>query len=198
MLFDVVIGWIYVFRYGGIFVVFLVCDVLVYGYLVMIYIYNFMVFDLIWFCQWMDIVECLCVQCELKYDWCLYYVIEGYLEFLCLGGYLCFIDLLLLLVCGLFCCCCLIIIGLSLIFFYWMVWEYGLVDIFDDLCGIFFGYFVVIVGYDWLVYKFLVVDFYGLYLYGMVCDYWICMDCVFNVVLFGIVIYDVNLFIVVL
>ncbi len=182
---------------GGTFAVFLACDALRKGYLATIYTYNVTVFDPTWFTRsGVNIAKRLQLQREVKMDYRLQHVTEGYLEFLSLGGQLRFVDLSRQLIRGILRRRLPILTGLSSTFLYRTAREYGPDDIADDVRGLPAGHFVILAGYDRKHRTVLVVDPYQPNPYGPAHEYWISMDRVIAAILLGIVTHDANLLVV--
>lgn len=183
------------FEHGGTLAVFLACDALRKGYRATIYTYNITVFDPTWFGGDFDIAERLERQRRLKSDYRLQHATDGYLEFLRLGGELCFAELSVALMQGILLRRLPIITGLSATYLYGAAreTEEGVVD---DLAGMPAGHFVVLAGFNTERRTFLVADPYQRTPYGPPHAYWIGVDRVLGSILLGIVTHDANLLVV--
>ncbi len=128
---------------------------LVRGYRATLYTFNLQVFDPTWFahdghatCQFLT--EKLRAQAEAKSleDPRFRVATDSYLEFLRLGGAICFRDLTSRLISG-----CIrdglpVLTGLSATYLYRCAREFGPEDDYDDIRGLPTGHFVVLHGYD--------------------------------------------------
>jgi hypothetical protein len=183
-------------HHGGTLAVFLACDALRKGYQATIYTYNITVFDPTWFSDEVDIAERLERQQRIKTDYRLQHATEGYLEFLRLGGELCFADLTVALVHGILERRLPIITGLSATYLYRSPRELEPDGTADDVAGLPAGHFVVLAGFNDIRQSLLVVDPYQPTPYGPSLAYWISADRVLGAVLLGIVTHDANLLVV--
>ncbi|MBA2690095.1 MAG: hypothetical protein H0U63_04765, partial [Burkholderiales bacterium] len=162
-----------------------------------IYTYNVTVFDPTWFnAPGINVAERLHQQCELKMDYRLQQVTQGYLEFLSLGGRLKLVDLSRYLLRAILRRGLPILTGLSSTYLYRSKREYGPDDTPDDVRGLPAGHFVVIAGYNWQQRTLLIADPYQPNPYGPAHEYWISMDRVIAAILLGIVTHDANLLVV--
>jgi hypothetical protein len=183
------------FQHGGTLAVFLACEALRKGYRATIYTYNITVFDPTWFDEGVDIGERLERQRRAKPDRRLHTATEGYLEFLRLGGKLCFAELDVALVQGILLRRLPIITGLSATYLYGSMRETDDSQ-FDDIAGTPAGHFVVLAGFNTARRSFLVADPYQRSPYEPPHAYWIGADRVIGAILLGIVTHDANLLVV--
>jgi hypothetical protein len=192
---DELISRVHRFEHGGTLAVFLACDALRKGYRATIYTYNITVFDPSWFSGEVDIAERLERQRRVKPDERLQTATAGYLEFLQLGGELCFAELTVALVEGLLLRRLPIITGLSATYLYGgpRETEQGAAD---DIAGTPAGHFVVLAGFNRERRTFLVADPYQRTPYEPPHAYWIGVERVMGAILLGIVTHDANLLVV--
>jgi hypothetical protein len=192
---EAIIERTYRFEHGGTLAVFLACDALRKGYRATIYTYNITVFDPTWFNGGVDIAERLERQRRLKSDYRLQHATAGYLEFLRLGGELCFAELSVSLVYGLLRRRLPVITGLSSTYLYGAARETedGTTD---DVAGSPAGHFVVLAGFNNERRTFLVADPYQVTPYEPPHAYWIGVERVMGAILLGIVTHDANLLVV--
>ncbi len=183
------------FEHGGTLAVFLACEALRKGYRATIYTYNITVFDPTWFSEGVDIAERLERQRRIKPDYRLQHASEGYLQFLRLGGELCFAELSVSLVHGILLRRLPIITGLSATYLYGSRRETEM-GAADDIAGTPAGHFVVLAGFNTVRRTFLVADPYQRTPYEPPHAYWIGVDRVMGSVLLGIVTHDANLLVV--
>ena len=192
---DGVIGRMHSLEHGGTFAVYLACDALRKGYSATIYTYNLLVFDPTWFDEGVDIAQKLIMQHEIKPDFRLRHVTEGYVEFLRRGGELKLADLSVELLQSHLSRKIPLLTGLSSTYLYRVAREYGPNDIPDDLRGGPSGHFVVIAGFDASNNSVLVVDPYQPNPYTAHA-YWIPADRLIGAVLLGIVTHDANVLVI--
>ena len=181
---------------GGTYAVYLACDALRNGYHARIYTYNLTVFDPTWFtAPGVDLVDKLTRQRNLKDERRGQHAIDGYLEFLALGGRLRFANLSELLIHRILGRQLPILAGLSATYLYRS--ERELPDgTLDDVRGHPVGHFVVIAGWDARLRRVMVVDPYQPNPWGPSHEYWIGVDRVVAAILLGIVTHDANLLVV--
>lgn len=173
-------------EHDGTLSVLLACDALRRGYCATLYTWNITVFDPTWFVEPSGIAARLRRQRELKGGGRLQLATEGYLQFLALGGQLCFADLTASLIHGLLRRRLPIITGLSSTYLYRSAREHELPA----------GHFVVLGGYNAIRRTLMVVDPYQPTPYGPSHEYWLSVDRVVGAVLLGIVTHDANLLVV--
>ncbi len=183
-------------EHGGTYAVYLACDALRNGYRARIYTYNLTVFDPTWFTTpGVDLVDKLKRQRDLKDERRGQHAIDGYLEFLALGGRLRFANLSELLIHRILGRQLPILAGLSATYLYRS--ERELPDgTLDDVRGHPVGHFVVIAGWDARSRRVMVVDPYEPNPWGPSHEYWIDVDRVVAAILLGIVTHDANLLVV--
>lgn len=125
------------------------------GYRATLYTFNLQVFDPTWFayggqatCRFLT--EKLRAQAEAKSgaDSRFRVATDSYLEFLRLGGQICYRDLSSRLISGSIRDGLPVLTGLSATYLYRCAREYGLDDDYDDVRGLPTGHFVVLHGYD--------------------------------------------------
>lgn len=148
---DKVIGQVKKLKGGGTLAVMLGCHALRRGYRAKLYTYNLRVFDPTWFNNRAPAIDELLVrQMEVKRDPRVQTASKAYLEFLRLGGKICFEDLTSSLVRGLLKRGVPILTGLSATFLYRTAREMELdgQTVFDDINGEAAGHFVVLCGYN--------------------------------------------------
>jgi hypothetical protein len=183
-------------EHGGTLAVFLACDALERGYCATLYTWNITVFDPTWFVSPSGIAERLRRQRDAKSDERLRLATDGYLEFLQLGGRLCFVDLTASLIHGILRRKLPIITGLSATYLYRSAREFGPQNAPDDVRGLPAGHFVVLGGYNSIRRTLMVVDPYQPTPYGPSHEYWLSVERVVGAVLLGIVTHDANLLVV--
>jgi hypothetical protein len=135
---------------GGTLAVMLGCHALRRGYRVKLYTFNLQVFDPTWFrSDAIDMAERLLSQMKVKRNPKIRAASKAYLDFLRLGGKICFEDLTSTLVRGLLKRAIPILTGLSATFLYRTAREIeeGKTLVYDDLRGEPSGHFVVLCGY---------------------------------------------------
>lgn len=135
---------------GGTLAVMLGCHALRRGYRVKLYTFNLQVFDPTWFrSDTIDMEERLLRQMKVKHNPKIRAASKAYLEFLRLGGKICFEDLTSSLVRGLLKRSIPILTGLSATFLYRTAREVEVGNklLFDDIKGEPSGHFVVLCGY---------------------------------------------------
>jgi hypothetical protein len=135
---------------GGTLAVMLGCHALRRGYRAKLYTFNLQVFDPTWFrSDAIDMEERLLRQMKVKHNPKIRAASKAYLEFLRLGGKICFEDLTSTLVRGLLKRSIPILTGLSATFLYRTAREVeiGHKLLFDDIKGEPSGHFVVLCGY---------------------------------------------------
>jgi hypothetical protein len=192
---DEVIARCHRFERGGTLAVFLACDALRRGYAATIYTYNITVFDPTWFQHGVDLAGRLERQRRMKTDERLQTATSGYLEFLRLGGELCFAELGVSLVQGLLRRRLPILTGLSSTYLYGAARETE-DGVTDDIVGTPAGHFVVLAGFNDERASLLVADPYQRTPYEPPHGYWIGADRVIGAILLGIVTHDANLLVV--
>lgn len=134
---------------GGTLAVFLGCHALRRGYRATLYTYNLQVFDPTWFdSRRVDLREKLAAQAIRKPDPRLCVATPKYLEFLGLGGAICFEDLTTRLLRRYLTRGVPIITGLSATYLYRTMREFGPNCEDDDIRGLPVGHFVVLCGYS--------------------------------------------------
>ncbi len=182
---------------GGTLAVFLACHALRRGYHATIYTYNLQVFDPTWFENSnVSLVDKLRAQGKAKKRWKLRRATKGYLEFMELGGQLCFEDLTPNLIESYLASSKPILTGLSATYLYRSPREYGTEMVDDDVRGDPSGHFVVLCGYDKDTGTILVADplqpnpLSESHIYGIAVERVICA------ILLGILTYDANLLII--
>jgi hypothetical protein len=135
---------------GGTLAVMLGCHALRRGYRAKLYTFNLQVFDPTWFrSDAIDMEERLLRQMKVKHNSKIRAASKAYLEFLRLGGKICFEDLTSTLVRGLLKRSIPILTGLSATFLYRTAREVEIGNklLFDDIKGEPSGHFVVLCGY---------------------------------------------------
>src|SRR3954471_15148686 len=169
-------------EHGGTFAVLLACDALRRGYQATIYTWNITVFDPTWFGDTAGIADRLRRQREAKQDERLQLATQGYLEFLELGGRLCFVDLTPSLIHGILRRGLPIITGLSSTYLYRSAREFGAQSTPDDVRGLPAGHFVVLRAYNAIRRTLMGVDPYQPTPYGPSHEYWLSVDRVVGAV----------------
>jgi hypothetical protein len=193
---DTVVDRMWALEHGGTYAVYLGCDALRKGYRARIYTYNLTVFDPTWFNRpGVDLAERLCRQRDVKDERRGQHAIDGYLEFLALGGRMRFANLSQHLIRGILRCELPILTGLSSTYLYRAERECA-DGTGDDVRGHPVGHFVVIAGWDAVRRRVLVVDPYQPNPWGPSHEYWIGIDRVVAAILLGIVTHDANLLVV--
>jgi hypothetical protein len=135
------------FPEGGTLAVWLACHALKRGFKARIYTYNLHLFDPTWFVpEPADLREKLVAQLKFKSDHRLQLATEGYLQFLELGGEICFEDLTENLISGYLNREIPLLTGLSATYLYRCPREFGPKCDFCDLRGHPAGHFVVLSG----------------------------------------------------
>lgn len=182
---------------GGTLAVYLACHALRRGYSARIYTYNLHVFDPTWFTTpGVDIGEKLKLQAAAKGDAKLCHAIEGYLEYLRLGGKLYFRDLTAKLIRESLKKGRPIITGLSATYLYRSVREIGSTNTEDDILGTPVGHFVVLCGYDKAQREVLVADPMTPNPFSETHFYSESIERVLGAILLGVVTYDANLLVI--
>lgn len=136
---------------GGTLAVLLGCHALQRGYQAKLYTFNLQVFDPTWFNPVVpDLKNRLIRQMKIKKSQRIRTATQAYLEFLQLGGEICFEDLTSTLIRGLLKRNIPILTGLSATFLYRTAREIDVEDItvYDDIKGEPAGHFVVLCGYN--------------------------------------------------
>jgi hypothetical protein len=183
-------------EHGGTYAVYLACDALRNGYRARIYTYNLTVFDPTWFtAPGVDLADKLTRQRDVKDERRGQHVIDGYLEFLALGGRLRFANLSEHLIHRILGRRLPILAGLSSTYLYRSARELD-DGTPDDVRGYPVGHFVVIAGWDARLRRVMVVDPYQPNPWGPSHEYWIGVDRVVAAILLGIVTHDANLLVV--
>jgi hypothetical protein len=148
---DKVIGQVKKLKGGGTLAVLLGCHALRRGYRAKLYTYNLRVFDPTWFNAGApSLIERLARQMDVKRDPRVHTTSKAYLEFLQLGGKICFEDLTSTLIRGLLKRGVPILTGLSATFLYRTAREMDRdgQTVYDDINGEPAGHFVVLCGYN--------------------------------------------------
>lgn len=179
---------------GGTLAVFLACHALRRGYRAKIYTYNLNVFDPTWFYPGAPpLREALEEQLRAKrHNAKLRIATKAYLEYLELGGQVCFEDLNAKLIRKYLDRQIPLLTGLSATYLYRYPREYGERCDYDDIRGMPSGHFVVLCGYDKKSKSVLVADphfpnpFAASHLYEVNIDRVICS------ILLGLITYDGN------
>lgn len=182
---------------GGTLAVYLACHALRRGYSAKIYTYNLHVFDPTWFNRpGVNIANKLQAQAKAKPDPKLRGAIEGYLEFIRLGGKLHFRDLTAKLIREFLKKGRPIITGLSATYLYRSIREIGSTNTEDDILGTPVGHFVVLCGYDKVKRDILVADPLTPNPFSETQFYAESIERVLGAILLGVVTYDANLLII--
>jgi hypothetical protein len=148
---DKVIGQVKQLKGGGTLAVLLGCHALRRGYRAKLYTFNLQVFDPTWFASGAPAIEeRLTAQMEVKKNPKVRTASKAYLDFLRLGGRICFEDLTSSLIRGLLKRSIPILTGLSATFLYRTARETALGKklVYDDIRGEPTGHFVVLCGYN--------------------------------------------------
>jgi hypothetical protein len=148
---DKVIGQVKQLKGGGTLAVLLGCHALRRGYRAKLYTFNLQVFDPTWFASGAPAIEeRLTAQMEVKRNPKVRTASKAYLDFLHLGGRICFEDLTSSLIRGLLKRSIPILTGLSATFLYRTARETALGKklVYDDIRGEPTGHFVVLCGYN--------------------------------------------------
>ena len=148
---DKVIGQVKQLKGGGTLAVLLGCHALRRGYRAKLYTFNLQVFDPTWFASGAPAIEeRLTAQMEVKRNPKVRTASKAYLDFLRLGGRICFEDLTSSLIRGLLKRSIPILTGLSATFLYRTARETALGKklVYDDIRGEPTGHFVVLCGYN--------------------------------------------------
>ncbi|MGW8186989.1 MAG: hypothetical protein ACWGNK_06975 [Desulfobacterales bacterium] len=196
---EKVIGQVKQLKGGGTLAVLLGCHALRRGYRAKLYTFNLQVFDPTWFALGAPAIEeRLTAQMELKKNPKVRTASKAYLDFLRLGGRICFEDLTSSLIRGLLKRSIPILTGLSATFLYRTARETALGKklVFDDIRGEPTGHFVVLCGYNMQERTALVADpllpnpishspIYTVRLNRLICA-----------IMLGILTYDANLLII--
>lgn len=194
---DELIGEIEMLESGGTLAVFLANHALSRGYQARIYTYNLSLFDPTWFApNGPDIKERLVSQMKAKNDPKLKAASRGYIEFLGLGGEICFEDLTAGLIRKYLNRSIPIITGLSSTYLYRTSREFGPKDDDDDIRGNPSGHFVVLCGYDRSIRNVRIADPLLLNPLGIGQHYDACIDRVLCSILLGVITYDAKLLII--
>lgn len=148
---DKVIGQVKQLKGGGTLAVLLGCHALRRGYRAKLYTFNLQVFDPTWFASGAPAIEeRLATQMKVKTTPKMRTASKAYLDFLRLGGRICFEDLTGSLIRGLLKRSVPILTGLSATFLYRTAREtvLGKKMVYDDIRGEPTGHFVVLCGYN--------------------------------------------------
>jgi hypothetical protein len=148
---DKVIRQVKQLKGGGTLAVLLGCHALRRGYRAKLYTFNLQVFDPTWFASGAPAIEeRLTAQMEVKRNPKVRTASKAYLDFLRLGGRICFEDLTSSLIRGLLKRSIPILTGLSATFLYRTARETALGKklVYDDIRGEPTGHFVVLCGYN--------------------------------------------------
>jgi hypothetical protein len=148
---DKVIGQVKQLKGGGTLAVLLGCHALRRGYRAKLYTFNLQVFDPTWFASGAPAIEeRLTAQMKVKKNPKVRTASKAYLDFLRLGGRICFEDLTSSLIRGLLKRSIPILTGLSATFLYRTAREtaIGKKLVYDDIRGEPTGHFVVLCGYN--------------------------------------------------
>jgi len=182
---------------GGTLAVFLGCHAIKRGYRAVIYTLNLHVFDPTWFehnAEYM--IERLRLRSKGKKDRRLSSAIDGYIEFLELGGEIRFRDMSVSIIKKYLLKNIPIISGLSSTFLYRSMREIGETNTGDDVLGDPSGHFVVLVRYDTAKKRILLADPYKSNPLQKDQYYYISSNRLINSILLGIVTYDSNLLVI--
>jgi Peptidase_C39 like family len=185
---------------GGTLAVMLAIHALKRGYKAKIYTYNLNVFDPSWFYDVnVDLAQKLHDQLRYKHDQKLHFATGAYLEFLSLGGQLCFEDLSPAFLKRHFKKNIPILTGLSATYLYQCAREYVNPDneiFYDDVKGHPSGHFVVLAGYDEAKKYVVVADPYAENLVSGDNYYSVKVGRLINSIMLGILTYDANLLVI--
>lgn len=182
---------------GGTLAVFLACHALRRGYKARVYTYNLEVFDLTWFIQPnVDLAERLRSQLEYKSKPKLRLATQGYLDFLALGGEICFEDLRPGLIRHYLKRGIPVLTGLSATYLYREPREFGPEGDADDLRGESVGHFVVLHGYDKQRRRVYVADPLHTNPLSDSQYYAVDIDRAIGAILLGVLTYDANFLII--
>jgi len=196
---DVIAGVSYL-EGGGTLAVMLALHALKRGYQARIYTYNLHVFDPTWFNDPnTNIANKLEEQLIYKPEKRLHIATSGYLEFLSLGGKLCFEDLSSQLLNRYFMQSIPILTGLSSTYLYQCAREYVTPlneTLYDDVRGHSSGHFVILAGYDEATRNVVVADPYADNLVSGDNYYSVGVQRLLNSILLGILTYDANLLVI--
>lgn len=197
---DNVIAEVSYLESGGTLAVMLALHALKRGYQATIYTYNLHVFDPTWFNDiHVDISQKLKDQLNYKHERKLHLATSGYLEFLSLGGSLCFEDLTPALLKRYFNKGIPILTGLSATYLYQAAREYVSPDndiFYNDVKGHPSGHFVILAGYDNEKKYVVVADPYADNLVSGDNYYSVRAGRLINSIMLGILTYDANLLII--
>jgi hypothetical protein len=185
---------------GGTLAVMLAIHALNRGYQAKIYTYNLHVFDPTWFTDSnVDLSSKLREQLLYKPERKLHLATAGYLEFLSLGGKLCFEALTPLFLKKQFNKGLPVLTGLSATYLYQCAREYVSptnVIYYNDVKGTPSGHFVVLVGYDDTKKHIVVADPYNDNLVAGDNYYSVQAGRLINAIMLGILTYDANLLVI--
>lgn len=182
---------------GGTLAVMLAIHALKRGYQATIFTYNLHVFDPTWFYDvHVDLAAKLQEQLKYKYEKKLHLATSGYLEYLSLGGKICFEDLTPTLLKRHFSKGVPLLTGLSATYLYQCAREYvnPLNEVFyNDVKGHPSGHFVILAGYDDAKKYVVVADPYAENLVSGDNYYSVKSSRLINSIMLGILTYDANL-----
>lgn len=181
---------------GGTLAVNMACHALRRGYGADIFTYNLQLFDPTWFLPGVDLADKLIRQKEAKLNAKLRLASDAYLEFLELGGQLCYEDLTPSLIRKFLNHQTPILTGLSATYLYRNAREFGIDDELDDIRGEPAGHFVVLCGYHRGKREVLVADPLLSNPVAGTNKYWVSIDRLIAAILLGMVTYDANLLII--
>lgn len=197
---DEVVAQVSYLEGGGTLAVMLALHALNRGYEAKIYTYNLQVFDPTWFYdKYVDISHKLKEQLKYKHERKLHLATGAYLEFLNMGGELCFEDLTPKLLKRYLHNNIPILTGLSATYLYQCAREYVTLEneiFYDDERGFPSGHFVILAGYDDSKKHIVVADPNADNLLSGDNYYSVEERRLINSIMLGIVTYDANLLVV--
>ncbi len=192
-----VIKEVHKFEDGGTLAVWLGCHALERGYEARLYTNNLQVFDPTWFAKEnIDIYSKLEEQLHYKKDKKLQRASKAFMDYIQLGGKICFEDFTRELVRKYLTQGYPILTGLSSTYLYSSAREREEDSTFDDIRGEPMGHFVILCGYDRETKKVLIADPHSKNPYSPTQKYEIPIDRVISAILLGIITYDANFLII--
>ena len=191
-----VVGAVTALEEGGTLEVHLACDALRRGFHATIYTYNLNLFDPTWFADpHADIAARLRMRAARKRNAKFKFAVDGYCEFLALGGRLRFTDLTRAELRGMLRRGSPVIAGLNVTYLYRHARVSGPHDDPDDVHGEPCGHFVVLAGYNRDDRTIAVADPYVPNPVAAGQQYWVHIDRVIGAILLGVMTYDASLLI---
>lgn len=187
-------------RAGGTLAVFLACDALRRGFSTKLYVYNIQLFDPTWFGREPSFIrERLIEQATYKDDSRLQAATTAYVDYLDLGGELCYEDLTKELIADILIHLHPILTGLCATYLYDCARERDVSAakcIYDDVHGTVTGHFVVLTHFNAKLDQIHIADPYHDNPLFRKSHYTVAIQKVINAIMLGILTYDANLLVI--